>query len=66
MKPNMGMVDRVIRAVIALAIGVLYLTGQISGTLAIVLGVVAVAFLVTSLVSWCPTYVPFRISTRKD
>lgn len=66
MKKNMGTIDRVIRTVIALAIAVLYFIGQISGTLAIVLGIVAVAFLVTSFVSWCPAYALFDLSTRKE
>lgn len=66
MKKNMGTIDRVVRTIIAAAIAVLYFTGQISGTLAIVLGIVAVAFLLTSLVSRCPTYMPFGISTRKE
>jgi hypothetical protein len=66
MKKNMGTIDRVIRTVIAVVIAVLYFTGQISGTIAIVLGIVAVAFLLTSLVGWCPIYNPFGISTRKE
>lgn len=66
MKKNMGTIDRIFRTVIAAAIAALYFTGQISGTLAIVLGIVAVAFLLTSFISWCPTYVPFGISTRKE
>jgi hypothetical protein len=66
MKTNMGTLDRVVRTVIALAIATLYFTGKISGTVAIVLGIVAVAFLVTSLVSRCPVYVPFGLSTRKE
>ena len=61
----MGTIDRVIRTVIAVVIAVLYFTGQISGTVAIVLGIVAVAFLLTSLVGSCPIYNPFGISTRK-
>jgi len=65
MKKNMGTVDRIIRTIIAIVIGVLYFIGQISGTLAIILGIVAVAFLLTSFISWCPSYVPFGISTRK-
>jgi amino acid transporter len=65
MKKNMGTADRLIRTVIAVAIAVLYFTGIISGTLAILLGIVAVAFLVTSFVSWCPSYVPFGLSTAK-
>jgi len=65
MKKNMGSADRGVRIVIALAIGFLYFSGRIGGTLAIVLGIVAVAFLVTSLVGWCPGYLPFGLSTCK-
>ena len=65
MKKNMGALDRAIRTLIAVAIGVLYFTNVISGTLAIILGIVAILFLVTSFVSWCPAYLPFGISTRK-
>ena len=66
MTRNMGTADRAIRTLIALAIAVLYFTGKISGTVAIVLGIVAVAFLVTSFVGWCPSYLPFGLSTRKS
>jgi hypothetical protein len=65
MTKNMGTADRAVRILIALAIAVLYFTGRISGTVAIVLEIVAIAFLVTSLVGWCPSYVPFGLSTRK-
>jgi hypothetical protein len=62
----MGTLDRVVRTVVALAIGALYFTGKISGTVAVVLGSFAVVFLVTSLVSRCPLYVPLGLSTRKE
>lgn len=65
MKLNMGPVDRAVRLIVAAVIAVLYFTGQISGTLAIVLGIVAIAFVVTSLVGWCPAYLPLGLSTRK-
>ena len=65
MTKNMGTIDRVIRILVALVVAVLYFTGRISGTLAIVLGIVAIAFILTSFVGWCPTYVPFGLSTRK-
>jgi predicted PurR-regulated permease PerM len=65
MKLNMGTTDRIIRLSIVAIIAILYFAGQLSGTVAIVLGIVAVAFLVTSLVGWCPSYVPLGISTRK-
>lgn len=59
----MGRTDSIIRIIVALAIAVLYFTGQISGTTAIVLGILAAVFLITSLVGFCPLYVPFGIST---
>lgn len=60
----MGTIDKAIRIVIALLIGVLYFTGQISGTVAIILGVLAVVFVLTSLTSFCPLYLPLGISTK--
>jgi len=65
MKKNMGSADRLIRILLSLAIGMLYLTDQISGTTAIILGVVFAIFVATSMVSFCPLYWPFKISTRK-
>lgn len=65
MKKNMGSVDRVVRVLIAAIIAGLYLGGAISGTLGIVLLVVAGVFVLTSLVSFCPLYAPFGISTCK-
>ena len=65
MKKNMGTADRVIRTVVAVVIGLLYFTGTISGTLAVVLSIVAIAFLLTSAVGFCPSYLPFGISTKK-
>ena len=66
MKKNMGTVDRVVRTLVAIGVGVLYFTGRIGGTLAIVLGIFAIVFLLTSFVGWCPGYMPLGISTRKD
>jgi len=66
MKQNMGVTDKIIRLIVVAVIAVLYFTGQITGTAAIVLGIIAVAFLVTSLIGWCPSYVPFGISTKKE
>jgi hypothetical protein len=65
MKKNMGPTDKVIRILIALIIGVLYYTGIISGTTALVLGIFAVIFVLTSLISFCPLYLPLGISTCK-
>jgi amino acid transporter len=65
MKQNMGTLDRLIRFILAVIIGILYFTGQISGTAAIVLGVIAIAFILTSAVGHCPAYTPLKISTKK-
>lgn len=65
MKPNMGNEDRILRIVAAIVIAVLYLTHVISGTVGIVLLVLATVFVLTSLVSFCPLYLPFGISTRR-
>ncbi|GGE01856.1 membrane protein [Planktosalinus lacus] len=63
MKKNMGTADRIIRVIIAAIVGVLYFTGTISGTLGIVLLVLAGVFVLTSLISFCPLYAPFGIKT---
>ncbi|MFP3873654.1 MAG: DUF2892 domain-containing protein [Thiohalophilus sp.] len=64
MNPNMGTVDRTLRIIIAVIIAALYLTDVISGTLAIVLGVIALVFLLTSIIGFCPVYAPLKISTK--
>lgn len=61
----MGMVDKVIRTLIALVIAVLYYTNVITGTLGIVLLILAIVFLLTSFISFCPLYAPFGINTCK-
>jgi hypothetical protein len=65
MPKNMGTIDRVIRTLLAILVAVLYFTDRISGGLAIVLGIVAIAFLLSSFVGTCPGYLPFGFSTRK-
>jgi len=65
MTKNMGTIDRVIRILLAIVVVVLYFTDKISGTLAIVLGIVAIGFLLSSCVGVCPGYLPFRFSTRQ-
>jgi hypothetical protein len=65
MKKNMGSIDKVVRIVAALVIAGLYFGNIISGTLAIVLLVVAGIFILTSFMSFCPLYLPLGISTCK-
>lgn len=61
---NMGIIDRIIRTALAAVVAVLYFTNQLTGIAAVILGLFAIAFLLTSLVGFCPLYVPLRISTR--
>ncbi|MBL7953547.1 MAG: DUF2892 domain-containing protein [Flavobacteriales bacterium] len=65
MKPNMGTTDRILRTIVAVVIALLYFTGIIPGTLGIVLLVLAVVFLATSMMGFCPLYAPFGIRTCK-
>lgn len=65
MKNNMSQVDRIVRAVIAVVFGILVTAKVVSGTLAIILAVVAVVFLFTALVGFCPLYTLFKFSTKK-
>lgn len=65
MKKNMGTVDKVIRILIAVAIAVLFYTQVIAGTLGIVLLILAAVFVITSLISFCPLYLPVGINTGK-
>ena len=65
MKKNMGSTDKTIRIILAIVIGVLYYTGVVSGTLGIVLSVVAVVFLLTSLLNFCPLYTVLGINSCK-
>jgi hypothetical protein len=65
MKKNMGSTDKIIRFILAAIFVILYFTGTVSGTLGIVLLVLAAVFVLTSLISFCPLYAPFGLSTCK-
>jgi len=65
MKKNMGPIDKVIRILVAVVLAILFFTNVISGTLGIVLLVLAGVFVLTSLISFCPLYWPFGINTGK-
>jgi hypothetical protein len=64
MKKNMGTIDKVIRILVAVIIAVLYFTNVISGTLAIVLLVLAGIFILTALFGICPGYIPLGFNTK--
>ena len=62
----MGNADRAIRVIVALIIIALYFADIINGTLAIILLILAGVFLITSIIRFCPLYLPFGISTGKS
>lgn len=66
MKKNMGSLDKTIRILAAITIVILYSLNLISGTLSIILGAIAVIFIATSFINFCPLYAPFKFSTKKE
>lgn len=66
MKVNMSSADRIIRVIIAVIFASLYFTGTVPGTLGLALTIVAVVFLLTSLIGFCPLYTIFGMRTKKD
>jgi hypothetical protein len=65
MKKNMGTADKAVRILIAVIIAILFFTNVISGLLGFILLALAVIFVLTSLISFCPLYMPFGINTGK-
>ena len=63
MTKNVRTIDKLIRIVVTLVLAGLYLANVVTGTLGIILLVVAVVFVLTSLISFCPLYWPFGINT---
>lgn len=63
MKKNMGNADRIIRVMMAVVFITLYFTDTISGIPGVVMVAFSVIFLLTSLVSFCPLYMPFGLTT---
>ncbi len=64
MKQNIGKTDRIIRLILAIVFTSLFLGKVIIGTLGIVLVILSAVFLLTSLIKFCPLYLPFRIKTN--
>jgi len=63
MNKNMGLIDKAIRLIFALAVVVLYFTNIIDGWLAVILGIFALIFIATTFLSFCPLYTLFGINT---
>lgn len=63
MKKNMGIIDKVLRVSLAVVVAVLIALGELHGTAAIILGIFAAIFLITSLVGFCPLYTLVGMNT---
>jgi Protein of unknown function (DUF2892) len=62
----MGAIDRIIRILLAITVGVLIYMKTLTGVTAIILGIFAAIFILTSIIGTCPLYLPFKISTKKN
>ncbi len=65
MKINLGSADRIIRLILALTIGIFILSGTVTGATAWVLGILAIVFVITSALKFCPIYGVLKISSSK-
>lgn len=63
MKKNVGLIDKIIRIIIAVVIAYLLYAKMITGVWAIVLAVVGVIMILTTVIGFCPLYVLFGIKT---
>jgi hypothetical protein len=63
MTKNMGSADKVIRILLAALFVILFFTNTVTGTIGIILLVLAAVFVLTSLISNCPLYLPFGLKT---
>ena len=66
MKKNVGTIDKVIRILIAVTVVVLFFTHVITGTLGIILLVLAAVLLATSIISLCPIWLALGVNTKKE
>lgn len=66
MKKNMGTTDRIVRTILAIVMATLYFTGTVTGTLGMVMLILALVFIATSIIGFCPLYLLFGLSTCKN
>lgn len=61
----MGFADRVIRVSVAIVVATLFFTNVITGIWGSILLALAVIMVITSMVSFCPLYLPFGLNTLR-
>ncbi len=65
MRANMGTIDRIIRFLVAAAVGILIFAGKLDGLAAVLMAMGAIALVTSGLLGFCPAYAPFKLSTRR-
>ncbi len=65
MSANEGLVDRIVRVVLGIVLLYLWLGHVVTGTLALILGIVGVILLITGIIGYCPLYTLVGFSTKK-
>lgn len=63
MKKNVGAIDKIIRLIIAFILGLLIFRDDITGTWAIIAGIVAAIMFITALTGFCGLYKLFGCNT---
>ena len=63
MNKNMGALDKSLRVLTAIIIAILYFLNIIDGTIAYILMIIAIIFLITSFINFCPIYSLIGINT---
>ena len=64
MTPNMGTTDRIVRALVGIALIAVFVLDLVAGLLGIAGAAIGVVLLVTAAIRWCPPYALLGINTR--
>ena len=63
MKANVGTIDRIIRAIVGVALIASWPLGLIEGSFGIILPLLGAVMLLTAMLRWCPPYMLLGINT---
>jgi hypothetical protein len=66
MTNNVGSIDKIARFIIAIVIGVLYVTNVITGVLGIVFLVVGAILAITGFINFCPIWSVIGVKTTSE
>lgn len=65
MKLNVGSIDRIIRVILGIVLGILYFMNVVTGTLGIILLIAGAILLLTGIVGYCGAYAIVGANTCK-